>query len=73
MHGIHGIKKIYTQLLYLLTSIFIINIPHDVWVVENMSIDSYTLDECSHRCITYSVTWRPEDVQARTKHVGATN
>jgi hypothetical protein len=29
----------------------------------------YTLDECTYRCITYSVTAHPDDGQARPKHV----
>jgi hypothetical protein len=33
----------------------------------------YTLDECPHRCIIYSVTAHPEGGQARPKHVGGTN
>ena len=33
----------------------------------------YTLDECTHRCITHSVTTHPEDGQTRPKHVGAKN
>jgi hypothetical protein len=36
-------------------------------------MNNYTLDECTHRCITYSVTMHHEDGQARPKHVGATN
>jgi hypothetical protein len=41
--------------------------------VENIFINSYTLDECTYPCITYSVTAHPEDGQAQPKHVGATN
>jgi hypothetical protein len=51
----------------------IINIPHDVWIVDNIFINNYTLYECTHGCITYSVTAQPDDGQARPKHVGATN
>ena len=40
----------YTQLFNL---ILIISIPHDVWVVENIFTNSYTLYECTHHCITY--------------------
>jgi hypothetical protein len=36
-------------------------------------INNYILDECTHHCITYSVTAHPDDGQARLKHVGATN
>jgi hypothetical protein len=31
------------------------------------------VDECTHRCITHSVTAHPDDGQAQPKHVGATN
>jgi hypothetical protein len=55
-----------------LTLILIINIPHDVWIVENIFINNYTLYECTYRII-YSVTAHPDDGQARPKHVGATN
>jgi hypothetical protein len=56
-----------------LTLILIINIPHDVWILENIFINNYTLDECTYHCITYSVTAHPDDDQARPKHVGATD
>jgi hypothetical protein len=36
-------------------------------------MNNYTLYECTHRCITYSVTAHPDDGQARPKHVVATN
>jgi hypothetical protein len=49
------------------------NIPHYVWIVDNIFINSYTLDECTRRRITYSVTAHPEDGQARPKQVGTTN
>jgi hypothetical protein len=48
-----------------------INIPHDIWIVENIFIKSYTLDECTYGCMTYSVTAHPDDDQAQQKHVGA--
>jgi hypothetical protein len=41
--------------------------------VENIFINSYTLHECTHRCITFSVTAHPDDGQARPKYVGATD
>jgi hypothetical protein len=56
-----------------LSLILIINTPHDVSIVENIFINNYTLDECTYRCIIYSVTAHPEDGQARPKHVGGTN
>jgi hypothetical protein len=60
--------NLYTQLFN-----FIFNIPHDVWIVKNIFINNYTLKECTYRCITYSVTAKPDDGQARPKHVGAKN
>ena len=57
----------------ILTLILIINIPHDVWLVENVFINSYTLYEFTHHCIAYSVTTHPVDGQAQPKHIGATN
>jgi hypothetical protein len=48
------------------------NLPHDVWIVENIFINNYTLDECTDHCITYSVTAHPDDGQARPKHDGVT-
>jgi hypothetical protein len=36
-------------------------------------MNNYTLDEHTHRCITYSVIAHPDDSQARPKHVDATN
>jgi hypothetical protein len=60
-------------LLIFLTLFLIINIPHDVWIVDNILLNNYTLDECTYHCITYSVTAHPDDGQARPKHVGATN
>ena len=59
--------------LHILTLILIINIPHDVWIVDNIYINNYTLDEWTDHCITYSVTAHPEDGEALPKHVGATN
>jgi hypothetical protein len=59
--------------LIFLTLTLIINIPHDMWIVDNIFINIYTLDECTHGCITYFVTAHPEDGQARPKHVGATD
>jgi hypothetical protein len=47
--------------------------PQDIWIVENILINNYTLDECIYRCITHSVTAHPDDGQALPKHVGATN
>ena len=67
---LQGILNICAQIL---TLILIINIPHDVWIVYNIFINNYTLDECTHCCITYSVTAHPDDGQARPKHVAATN
>ena len=55
-----------------LTLILIINIPHDVWIVD-MLINNYTLDDCTYHSITYSVTAHTDDGRARPKHVGATN
>ena len=76
-HSAHAstqdILNIYTQLFNFLTLILIVHIPRDVWIVENIFINNYTLDECTHHCITYSVTAHPDDCQARPKHVGATN
>ena len=73
-HSAHAstedILNVYTQLLKFLTLILIINMPHDVWIVENIFINNYTLDECTYRCITYSVTAHPEDGQAWPKQVG---
>jgi hypothetical protein len=51
----------------------IINIPHDVWTVENIFMNNYNLYECTYRCTTHSVTAHPDDGQARPKHVGATD
>jgi hypothetical protein len=56
-----------------LTLILIINIPHNVWIVDNIFTNNYTLDECTCHCITYSVTAHPDDAQAQLKHVGARN
>jgi hypothetical protein len=56
-----------------LTLILIINIPHDIWIVENIFVNNYTLYECTCHCITHSVTAHPDDGQARPNHVGATN
>ena len=36
-------------------------------------INNYTLYECTHCGITYSVTAHPGDGQAQPKHVGVTN
>jgi hypothetical protein len=73
-HSAHTITQdilnIYTQLFNFLTSILIINIPQDIWIVEN--INNYTLDECTY-CITYYVTAHPDYGQARSKHAGAKN
>jgi hypothetical protein len=55
------------------TLMLFINIPYDVWIVENVFLNNYTLNECTHRCINYSVTAHSDDGQARPKHVGATN
>ena len=41
--------------------------------MEIIFINNYTLNECTHHCITYSVTAHPDDGQAQSKHVGATN
>jgi NDP-sugar pyrophosphorylase family protein len=49
------------------------NIPHDVWIVENIFMNNYTLDPCTHHCITCSVTAHSDNSQARPKHVDATN
>ena len=46
---------------------------HDVWIVYNIFINNYILYECTHRCITHSVTAHPDDGQTRPKHVAATN
>ena len=67
------ILNIYTQLFNFLTLNLIINIPHDVWIVDNISINNYTLDECTYDFITCPVTAHTDDGQARPKHVGATN
>jgi hypothetical protein len=37
---------------YFLTLILIINIPHDVFIVDNIFINNYTLEECTYHCIT---------------------
>ena len=44
-----------------------------VGTMENIFMNNYTLYECTYNCITYSVTAHPDDGQARSKHVGATN
>jgi hypothetical protein len=41
--------------------------------MENIFVNIYTLDECTYRRITYSVTAHPDDGQKRQKRVGATN
>ena len=41
--------------------------------MDNIFINNYTFYECTRHCITYSVTARPDDGQARPKHVGATD
>jgi hypothetical protein len=46
-----------------LTLILIINVPHDAWIVHNIFIKNYTLDECTYHCVTYSVTAHPDDGQ----------
>ena len=66
-------KMSYVLLFNFLTLILIINIPHDIWIVDNIFINNYTLDECTYHCITYSLTAHPDDDQARPKHIGATN
>jgi hypothetical protein len=43
------------------------------WIVENIFTNNFTFDECTHRCITYSVRAHPDDGQTRPKHVSATN
>ena len=67
-HSAHAntqdILNIYTQLFNFVTLVLIIDIPHDVWIVENIFMNNYTLDECTHRCIMYSVTAHPDDGQA---------
>ena len=50
-----------------------INISHDVWIVENIFMNNYILDEFTYRCITYSVAAHPDDGQTRPKHIGATD
>jgi hypothetical protein len=72
-NSIQDILYIYTKLFNFVTAILIINISHNVWIVYNIFINNYTLDECTHHCITYSVTAHPDDGQARPKHAGATN
>jgi hypothetical protein len=47
------VLNIYTQLFNFLTLILIINIPHEVSIVENIFINNYTLDECTCHFITY--------------------
>jgi hypothetical protein len=59
--------------LILLILMLVINISHDVWIVENIFMNNYNLDECTYRCITHSVTAHPDDGQTRPKHAGATN
>jgi hypothetical protein len=55
-----------TSIHNFITLIFIANTQHDGWILDDIFINNYTLDECTYRCITYSVTARP-------KHVGVTN
>jgi hypothetical protein len=57
----HDILNIFTIFFIV---ILIINIPQDVWIVENIFVNNYTLDECTHLCITYSATAHPKDGQA---------
>jgi hypothetical protein len=59
--------------LIFLNLFLIINILHNVWIVENIFINNYTLNEYTHHCITYCVTTHPDGGQAQPKHVGATN
>jgi hypothetical protein len=66
-------RTFWTSTHNFLTLILIVHIPRDVWIVENIFINNCTLDECTHRCITYSVTAHPDHGQAWPKHVGATN
>jgi hypothetical protein len=73
MHGITHVK-IYTELFNLFKFNFNYqHIPHDVWIVENIFINNYTLDECTYHIIIYSVTMHLDDGQAQPKHAGATN
>ena len=77
LHTAHSstqdILNISTKHFNFLTLILIISIPHGVWIVDNIFINNYSLDECTHNCITYSATAHPEEGQARPKYVGATN
>jgi hypothetical protein len=77
LHSAHAstrdILNIYKESFNFLTLILIINIPQEVWIVDNIFMNNYALYECTHRCTTYSVTAHPEDGQARPKYVGATN
>ena len=73
-HSAHAsTQDILTSVHDYLTLILIINIPEDVWIVENIFINNYTLHECTYYCITYSVTAHPDDGQKRSKPVGVTS
>ena len=82
-HSAHNsrqdILNICTQLFNFLTLILLINIPHDVWIVENIYI-YICVCVCKqlhlgrmHISLYYSATAHPEDGQVRPKHVDATN
>jgi hypothetical protein len=50
-----------------LTLILIINIPHDVCIVDNIFMNNYTLDESTDAFIIYTATAHPDDGQSRPK------
>jgi hypothetical protein len=76
-HSAHAstqdILNVYTHLFNFLTLVLIISTPHDVWIVENIFINNYTLEECTYLCITYSVIAQADDGQTWLKYVEATN
>jgi hypothetical protein len=74
-HTVHTLvhRTFQTSVHNFLTLILITNIPHDVWIVDNIFMNSYTLDECTYHCITYFVTAHPDDGQTWPEHIGAKN
>jgi hypothetical protein len=42
-----ALKKSVCYVFNFLTLILIINIPHNVWIVENIFTNKYTSDECN--------------------------
>jgi hypothetical protein len=46
----HSTQDILTPIHNILTLILIINIPHDISIVDNIFMNNYTLHECTHGC-----------------------